>query len=454
MPAYNGTARGLSGNPPTGGFHPSLNLPLDRPVDIISSNSEAGGTMSKRMVTRDRALRDRAARVIPGGMYGHQNAALLPENFPQYFARAEGCRLWDTDGNEYIDYVCGFGPNLLGYRHPEVERAATLQATLGDCMTGPSPAIVDLGERFVEMVEHASWVLFCKNGTDATTWCVTIARAHTGKRKVLRARGAYHGSAPWCTPRPDGVLPEDREHQVLYEYNDIESLEAAVESAGDDLAAILVSPLRHDVFRDLELPDPAFARRARELCDQKLAVLILDEVRTGLRLAHGCSWEALGVRPDLSAWGKAIANGYPLSAVAGSEPLREAARRVYGTGSYWFAGVPMAASLATLEIAKRDSVVERIRRLGEMLREGIAAQAKSHSIGLRQTGPAQMPMILFDDDPERVRGNLWTSEAVDRGVYLHPWHNMCLSAAHTEEDIRRTLEVTDEAFAALRRSGL
>jgi len=250
------------------------------------------------------------------------------------------------------------------------------------------------------------------------------------------------------------VLSEDREHQILFEYNDIESLDAAAETAGDDLAAILVSPIRQDVFRDMEPPGPAFAHRVRELCDRLSATLILDEVRTGLRVAHGCSWEELGVRPDLSAWGKSIANGYALSAVAGSEPLREAARRVYGTGSFWFGAVPMAASLATIEIAKRDGVTEHIHRLGSEMRVGIAVQAKSYSIGLRQTGPAQMPMILFDDDPDRVRGNFWTSEAIKHGVYLHPWHNMFLCAAHTEAEIARTLEVTEEAFAALSRSGL
>jgi glutamate-1-semialdehyde 2,1-aminomutase len=403
---------------------------------------------------QDRALRARAARVIPGGMYGHQNAASLPEGFPQYFQRAEGCRLWDSDGNEYIDYVCGYGPNLLGYRQPEVERAAAEQAARGDCMTGPAPCLVDLGERFVDLVEHADWALFCKNGTDATTWCVTIARAHTGKRKVLRARGAYHGALPWCTPVKHGVLDEDRQHLLSYDYNDIASLEAAAERAGDDLAAILVSPIRHDAFHDQELPDPDFARRARELCDQMSAVLILDEVRAGLRLAHGGSWEGLGVRPHLSAWGKAIANGYPLSAVAGSELLRAAAQRVYGTGSYWFAAVPMAAALATLEIAQRDRVVARLEQLGERLRRGITAQASAHGYALRQTGPAQMPMMLFDDDPNRVRGNFWTQAAVQRGVYLHPWHNMFLCAAHTDEDIARTLEVTDDAFTALRKAGL
>ncbi|MFI5305961.1 MAG: aminotransferase class III-fold pyridoxal phosphate-dependent enzyme [Polyangiales bacterium] len=403
---------------------------------------------------RDQALRERARRVIPGGMYGHQSVATLPPGFPQYFVRAEGCRLWDADGNEYIDYLCGYGPNLLGYRHPEVERAAAEQAAQGDCMTGPSPRMVELAERFVELIEHAGFVMFCKNGTDATTSCLMIARAHTGRRKVLRARGAYHGAAPWCTPIKHGVLPSEREHFISYDYNDIASLEQAVASAGDDLCAILASPIRHDAYRDQELPSPAFARRARELCDAKSALLILDEVRAGLRLRHGCSWQALGVRPDLSAWGKTLANGHPLSLVAGSEALREAASVIYVTGSYWFSAVPMAASLATLEIARRERVIEHIERLGTQLREGIASQARAHSFGLRQTGPVQMPLMLFDDDPELARGNRFVAEAVKRGVYLHPWHNMFLCAAHTERDIARTLEVTEDAFAALRRAGV
>jgi glutamate-1-semialdehyde 2,1-aminomutase len=400
-------------------------------------------------LSRDRELRDRAIAVIPGGMYGHQNVNTLPLRFPQYFARAEGCRLWDCDGNEYIDFMCGYGPNLLGYRHPRIEEAAQLQAQLGDCMTGPAPIMVELAERMVELIEHSAWIIFCKNGTDATTLCTTIARAHTGRRKVLRATGTYHGAAPWCTPRISGVLPDDRAHVIEFEYNDISSVESAVKLAGDDLAAVLVSPIKHDARRDQELPRPEFASRLRKLCDERSALLILDEVRTGLRLHHGGSWEPLGIRPDLSAWGKAIANGYPMSAVAGNESLRESARSVWTTGSYWFSAVPMAAALATLEIAVAERVIEHTTMLGTRLREGIARQAQAHGVTVRQTGPVQMPLILFDEDPELAKGNLWTGEAVRRGVYLHPWHNMFLSAAHTEADIERTLEVTDEAFTAL-----
>jgi glutamate-1-semialdehyde 2,1-aminomutase len=282
---------------------------------------------------------------------------------------------------------------------------------------------------------------------------MTIARAHTGKRKVLRAGRAYHGAAPWCTPVKAGVLPEDRAHLVRYEYDDIPSLEAAVAQSDGDLAAILVSPFRHDAYRDQYMPSLAFARRARELCDAHGAALILDDVRAGFRLHEAGSWEPLGVRPDLTAFSKAIANGRALAAITGSEPLRDAAQRIYTTGSFWFSAVPMAAALATLGIVRRDRVIERITRLGLRLRDGLAAQAEQHGYGLRQTGPAQMPILLFDDDPELVRGNAFVAECATRGVLLHPWHNLFLCAAHTDADIDRTLEVTDAALRALRSVG-
>ncbi|MFI4981820.1 MAG: aminotransferase class III-fold pyridoxal phosphate-dependent enzyme, partial [Nevskiales bacterium] len=140
---------------------------------------------------RDAALRVRAAQVVPGGMWGHMNTAHLPEGYPQFFARAEGCRLWDVDGREYVDFMCSWGPVVLGHHHPEVTEAAQRQAALGDCMNGPGETMVELAELMVDTVAHADWVQFQKNGTDATTVCVTVARAGTGRRKVLVARGSY-----------------------------------------------------------------------------------------------------------------------------------------------------------------------------------------------------------------------------------------------------------------------
>src|SRR4051794_39162419 len=259
--------------------------------------------------TNDAALRARAARVIPGGLWGHLNAARLPEGYPQFFARAEGCRLYDVDGRCFIDMMCSWGPVVLGHHHKAVEQAATAQAARGDCMNGPAPVLVELAEAVVATVPHADWCLFAKNGTDATTTCVTLARAATGRRKVLVAQGAYHGAVPWCSPSLAGVTEEDRAHLLHFRYNDVRSLERGVERGGADLAAILVSAFRHDLGHPQELPTPEFARACRALCDQAGAALLLDDVRAGMRLHLGGSWETLGVRPDLAAWSKAIANG-------------------------------------------------------------------------------------------------------------------------------------------------
>ena len=400
--------------------------------------------------TVDRQLRQRAQKVIPGGMYGHMSTALLPLNYPQFFSRAQGAYVWDADGNRYLDLMSAFGPNLLGYAHQAVDCAVAYQLARGDVAPGPSPLMVELAEQFVAMVSHADWAMFCKNGSDSTTIALMTARAHTGRRGLIHCTGSYHGSAPWCTPNLQGTLPEDRAHQFSCTYNDIASLEAALQATDGDLAAIVVAPYRHDAFKDQAPIDYEFARRLRAACDERDAVLILDDVRAGLRLARGSSWELLGVRPDVSCWGKSIANGHPISAVLGAEKFREAAARIFVTGSYWYAAAPMAAAIETLRLVRESDYLERIQGIGERLRGGIAGVADQRGFGIRQTGPVQMPLFLFEDDQDLRRGVCWAGEMLERGVYVHPWHNMFLCAAMTDADVDFVIQAADGAFAALR----
>jgi glutamate-1-semialdehyde 2,1-aminomutase len=402
----------------------------------------------------DATLRERAQRVVPGGMWGHLNAARLPEGYPQFFASAEGCHIRDVDGREYIDFMCSWGPILLGHKHPEVQAAADAQAARGDCLNGPGEVMVELAEDLVGMVPHADWAMFQKNGGDATTACVTIARAGTGRRKVLVAKGSYHGALPWCSPSVAGVTTEDRAHLLQFEYNDVESLRAAVAEAGKDLAAILVTAFRHDLGRDLELPTAEFAQAVRLACDNADAALIIDEVRAGVRLDTRGSWEALGVRPDLCAWSKAIANGYALAAVTGNDRFRDPATRVFVTGSFWCSAVAMAAARATLRIARETNVPARIQVTGMMLRNGLASLARQHDISVRQSGPPQMPLMLFDDDPELRKGRAFCAAALRHGAFFHPAHNMFLSAAHQSSDIERALDAASHGFKAARELGV
>jgi glutamate-1-semialdehyde 2,1-aminomutase len=399
---------------------------------------------------RNTALLERARAVLPGGMYGHQSTLLLPPEFPQFFVRADGTRLWDADGNVYIDFMCAYGPNLLGYRHPAIEAAARAQAEYGDAMTGPSPVMIDLAEQFVAMIGHADWAMFCKNGTDATYMALMTARARHGRRTILVGEGTYHGTAPWCTPRLAGTVPEDRAHLVPYRYNDIASLEAAFAARRGDIAGMFATPFRHEAFEDQYLADPTFARRARALCDEHDALLIIDDVRAGFRLARDCGWSTLGVQPDLSCWGKVLANGHPISALLGSERARDAARSIYVTGSFWFAAVAMAAGIATLREIRETDYLEHLTARGQTFRDGLAAQAETYGFELRQTGPAQMPRLAFADDSDLRLSFAWMAAALQHGVLLSPYHNMFMNAAMTESDIGRALDGTEKAFRELK----
>lgn len=291
--------------------------------------------------------------------------------------------------------------------------------------------------------------MFQKNGADATTSCVTIARAGTGKRKVLVARGSYHGALPWCSPSVAGVTAEDRAHLVHFEYNDLASLREAVDAAAGDLAAILVTAFRHDMARDLELPTREFAAAVRQACDAVGAALVIDEVRAGLRLDIAGSWETLGVRPDLTAWSKAIANGHALAAVTGNDRFREAATKVFVTGSFWCGTVAMAAARATLRIARETNVPRHLHAMGLRLRDGMTKLAQQHGIAIRQSGPPQMPLILFENDPEFRKGRAFCSAALRHGAFFHPQHNMFLSAAHGPADIDAALEAASHGFVAV-----
>ena len=403
-----------------------------------------------RTRANDERLRQRARAVIPGGMYGHMSANALPAAYPQFYQRSEGSHVWDVDGNEYVDFMCSFGPIILGHKHPKVEAAAAAQRADGDTQAGPAAAMVDAAELLVDRVAHADWAMFAKNGTDATTTCVTIARAATGRAKVLAAAGAYHGSAPWCTIRMDGVTPEDRANLAYYTFNDIASVHRALEEAGGEAAAIIVSPFRHDAGFDEELVDPQFARELRALCDRTGAALVLDEVRAGFRMNDGGSWEPLGVAPDLSAWSKAIGNGYPIAAILGSAPFSEAASRIFVTGSFWFQAVPMAAAVATITAIREEDAVAAMQRTGTKLQEGIERQAAEAGVRISMTGPPVMPNLRFPDDGDLAKGKVFCGTVADHGVIIHPRHNWFLSAAHTDHDIERALDATWAGFQAVR----
>jgi len=404
----------------------------------------------QRQLLADAALRERAYAVVPGGVYGHMSVLRqMPPSYPQFYASGSGARVTDVDGNEYIDFMCAFGPMIAGYANPVIDAAAREQQLLGDALAGPTPHFVALAELLVETVAHAEWAMFAKNGTDATSIAVVTARAATGKTKLLKARKSYHGANAWFTPAPAGVTPADRANIIEFDYNDVASVERAVAEADGDVAAIIVTPFRHDGLTDQEDATQEFAAGVRAIATRIGAALILDEVRTGFRIAAAGAWEQYNVRPDLTAFSKGIANGYALAAVVGVDAFKQAASEIYVTGSFWMGGVSMAAAVATLDILTNGGI-DAMTSAGEAFRAGIQTQALAHGFDVVQTGPVTMPFLRFEGDADLKTVFAFTDAAIRRGVLLHPWHNMFLSAAHTDDDIATALERTDEAFAETR----
>ena len=313
--------------------------------------------------------------------------------------------------------MCSYGPVVLGHQHPAVEAAARAQAEQGDCQNGPGAVMVELAELLVATVRHADWAMFAKNGTDATTICCTIARAQTGRsrilvatRRVSRRRAVVHAAAGRGRPRGPG------QPRLLHVQRPGVGRRPPRARLAPTWPAIVVSPFKHDAGYDQELVDPAFARGLRELCTQTGAALILDDVRCGFRLHLGSSWEPIGVLPDLSAWSKAIANGHPLAAVLGSgrfrgrgrEHLRHRVVLVLG-GGRWRRRSRPSARCATRAPSRPWTGP------GRRCAPAYSAQAAARGIEVNYTGPAAMPYLTFAGDRDHVLAGVFAAAAIRAG---------------------------------------
>ncbi len=396
---------------------------------------------------KSQTLFERAKKVIPGSIPGHQTPALMMRGqSPCFIEKAEGCRFWDVDGNEYIDYICAYGPMVLGYNHPKVEESVQKQRIKGNCFSLPSPLLVELAEYLVELIPSADWAVFGKNGSDVTNYACQVARAHTGKKKIIMAQGAYHGIGAWCNPNTTGLIETDRVHVLTFPYNDLQALQDLVKANKDDVAGLILSPFRHDAFHDQEMPTDLFLQGLRDLCSLEGPMLIIDDVRAGFRLDLRGSAAYFGLRPHLNCFSKALGNGYPISACLGDKALMPSARKIYFTGSFFMSGVPMAAALATLREMVAIKAVEQMFRMGEKLKQGILDQANTLELNVNYTGPVTLPFMTFADDPAFDQAKTFCARAAREGVFFHPSHNWFLSAAHGEEEIEQTLTVTRKAF--------
>ncbi|MDR0696901.1 MAG: aminotransferase class III-fold pyridoxal phosphate-dependent enzyme [Christensenellaceae bacterium] len=399
---------------------------------------------------KNQEVMKRASKVIPCGVYGHLGPAegcMIPTSaYPFFVTKAKGSEMWDADGNRFIDYMCGYGPNVSGYCDPEIDEAARKQMDIGNCTTLPNTIMVDFAELLTDTVKK-DWAFFAKNGGDVTQLAIMTARAYTGKKKIIFVNGYYHGVAPW-TQKPDspGVLPEDCRNSIYVDFNNIEQLKQVINDQKEKIACFIATPYMHGNFRDNVLPAEGYWNEVRKLCTENGIVLIIDDIRAGFRLNLQGSDAHYGFEADLICFCKAIANGYNISALCGKDFIKSALSSIMYTGSYWMSAVPFAAGIANINKLKRSDACNYFKTLGLRLTDGLKKIAESKNVNLSVSGEPAMFYLLIKDDKSLLLHQEWIAGCVRRGAFLTNHHNHFINLSLTPELVDETLEICDDAM--------
>ena len=400
-------------------------------------------------------LYEQALKVVPMGTstFSRNPNLFVIGGAPLYIRSAKGCRVRDVDGNEFIDYSMALSVLILGYANPEVNAAAVSAIDEGLIYTLSCPEESQLAGRIVELVPGAEMVRFVKNGSDACEGAVRLARNYTGKLKVMTV-GGYHGFHDWftaSTPRNRGIPGAMVDWILPHDYNDIAALEKTISIHAGEIAALIMEPIINYE------PEEGFLRRIRTLTEENGIVLIFDEMKTGFRLALGGGQEYFQVTPDLAVFGKGLANGFPLSALAGRRHLMQQFEdeNCFLSASYATEKASLRSALKTLEILQRERVLEHVWDTGSVLKRGIRELLAKHSLTdtITIVGLAPMTHFMVSDCAGATANEIKSylqQEAVQRGVLFVGYNHTSL--AHTEEDIQFTLGVYDEVFSLLRKA--
>jgi 3-aminobutanoyl-CoA transaminase len=404
-------------------------------------------------LTIDRSLQhfEEAKKLVPGGVLGARKPSdFIEGEYPIFLESGKGSRLTDIDGNEYVDFLCGYGPIILGYREEEVDEAVIRQIRdKGFCFTLTQRYQNQLAKKLSELVPCSQMSIFLKTGSDATTASVRIARAYTNRVKVMRC--GYHGWHDWCVEMKGGVPEKLYEDVHEFHYNRLHELEDLMARYGDQTAAIIMTPFGHPLHQKMEEPGPGFLEGVREIADRYGAVLVFDEVRTCFRLAMGGAQERYKVTPDLAVLGKGMANGYAISVVTGkAEVMMAAAEKLFISSTFFPNSDGYVAALKTIEILERDHVLDAIWEKGGRFLKRIQDIIDKYDAGAELSGVAPMFFITFKKvkaGTHRAKRDEFYTQLIRRGIFLHPHHHGYICYRHTEQDLEMTAKAIDEAMA-------
>jgi glutamate-1-semialdehyde aminotransferase len=388
--------------------------------------------------------------LVPGGVLGIRRPYNFVEGeYPIFVENGKGGRIVDVDGNEYIDFLCAYGPIILGYREEEIDKAVIQQILeKGFCFSLTQLYQNELAEKLRELIPCADMSIFVKTGSDTTTLALRLARAYTSRTKVMRC--GFHGWHDWCVEVKGGIPEKLYEDTYEFQYNDLADLERLLRAYGDDTAAIIITPFGHPLAKKLQSPKAGFLEGVRELADKYNVVLIFDEVRTGFRVSMGGAQAYYNVTPDLTCIGKAMANGYAIAAVCGKEEImKKAESDVFVSSTFFPNSLGYIAALKTIEILQRDNVLEAIWKKGQQFMDAFEAILAKYDVGAELSGIPPMFFVTFKSDPEKIyrkRRNEFFTQLIRQGVFMQPYHHGYICYRHSEDDLKKTLKAVENSL--------
>ncbi len=426
-------------------------------------------------MTRSHDLFQQAQKTIPGGVNSPVRAFKGVGGDPVYFKKGEGAYLYDEDNNKYIDYVASWGPMIMGHAHPDVVKAVQDTAANGLGFGAPTQIETEMAELVCQLVPSIEMVRMVSSGTEATMSAIRLARGYTGRDKIVKFEGCYHGHSDsllvkagsgaltFGVPSSPGVPASLSEHTITLTYNDSVQVKEVFADIGDQIAAIIVEPVAGNM--NCIPPVDGFLETLREVCDQSGTVLIFDEVMTGFRVSKGGAQTHYGITPDLTTLGKVIGGGLPVGAFGGKKEIMEYISPlgpVYQAGTLSGNPLSMAAGMKTLTLASQDGIHEKLDTLSKRLVNGIMGKAKEAGIPMTSNQVGGMFGLFFSDDEkvtsfaqvtksDQDRFNKFFHGMLDEGVYLAPsaFETGFVSAAHSSDDIDATIEAAGRVLKSL-----
>jgi len=417
------------------------------------------------IMSKTEALWQRAQKFLPGGVNSPVRAWQSVKGKPLFIEKAKGAKIYDVDGREYIDYVCSWGPIIVGHAHEEVIEAIKHTASKGTSFGAPTEVEVELAEMIIKAFPSIEKVRMVNSGTEATMSALRLARAYTRRDKVIKFDGCYHGHADSFLvqagsglatlgiPASPGVPEDLTKHTISLPYNDLSAVENVFAQIGEEIACIIVEPVAGNM--GVVLPEEGFLKGLSKITQRYGSLLIFDEVITGFRVSWGGAQLYYGIEPDLTCLGKIIGGGMPVGAYGGKKEIMSLIApegQVYQAGTLSGNPLAMSAGLATLKILQKPEVYEELERKTKQLTEGIKQAAEETGISLQINQIASMFSLFFNDRPVTDYESVLKSNSdmfikyfygmLKRGIYLAPsaYEASFVSLAHTDEDIKRTIE--------------